>query len=219
MSIENKAKKFYNSKRVKRMRKYDHPKVTEYIKDEIDFIRENIKLTPEIKALEIGAGSGYFSYHLDKYCRLLVTDMNREILWLNPVRDKEVCDASKLPFDDNSFDVVFSFNVLHHLDYPQEAIKEARRVSKNYVVLLEPNIDNIVLKIFSIFFPKEWGTFRFSSEYFRKIIKNSYLEIIEFRPIGRLFTPNTPLPLLLLKEVPYSQFSQLNLFNIAICKS
>lgn len=50
-------------------------------------------------------------------------------------------DASILPFDDNSFDIVLYHDSLHHIpieDIPK-AIKEASRVTSKFVVLNEPN--------------------------------------------------------------------------------
>ncbi|MEO1240967.1 MAG: methyltransferase domain-containing protein [Pseudomonadota bacterium] len=41
--------------------------------------------------------------------------------------DFHLMDAHKLAFDDNSFDVVFGFGILHHLDYAT-ALDEIRRV-------------------------------------------------------------------------------------------
>ncbi|MDP8909866.1 MAG: class I SAM-dependent methyltransferase [Chloroflexota bacterium] len=39
-----------------------------------------------------------------------------------------VADAEQLPFDDDSFDVVFSWGVLHHTPDPDRAMREALRV-------------------------------------------------------------------------------------------
>jgi ubiquinone/menaquinone biosynthesis C-methylase UbiE len=39
-------------------------------------------------------------------------------------------DFRRLPFDDNTFDVVYSFGVLHHSPYMEEGIEEVRRVLK-----------------------------------------------------------------------------------------
>ena len=44
--------------------------------------------------------------------------------------DARVSDAEHLPFGDNSFDVVYSFGVLHHTPNTQQAIDEVYRVLK-----------------------------------------------------------------------------------------
>ncbi len=53
-----------------------------------------------------------------------------------------VCDAEKMPFDDDYFEAVFISASFHHLPSPQTAIKEMSRVAKKggLVILgLEPN--------------------------------------------------------------------------------
>ena len=44
----------------------------------------------------------------------------------------QVADAKKLPFEDNSFDVVISINTVHNLECEEcgQALKEIERVSK-----------------------------------------------------------------------------------------
>lgn len=44
--------------------------------------------------------------------------------------ETQVADAEHLPFSDNSFDVVYSFGVLHHTPNTQKAIDEVYRVLK-----------------------------------------------------------------------------------------
>ncbi len=45
----------------------------------------------------------------------------------------------KLPFQDNSFDLVLALEVLEHLEYPEEAIGELNRVSRDWVIISVPN--------------------------------------------------------------------------------
>ncbi|MAG08628.1 hypothetical protein CMO89_04090 [Candidatus Woesearchaeota archaeon] len=218
MSVENQAKEFYNSKKIGKLRRYNHPHVKAHVIDKINFIKDNLKLTPKDKVLEVGAGSGYFSFYLEKHCNLLATDVNKGILSLNPAKHKQVSDGNNLNFKDNSFDVVMAFDILHHVDNPEIIIKEMKRVSRKYLVFAEPNADCISQKMIVLFFPREWGTYRFTTKYFKQILKKNKLQIINFKHIGRLITPNIPLPLSWLKKLPYSDSPQLNLSNIAICK-
>ena len=44
--------------------------------------------------------------------------------------EARVADAERLPFDDNSFDVVYSFGVLHHTPNTPKAVDEVYRVLK-----------------------------------------------------------------------------------------
>jgi ubiquinone/menaquinone biosynthesis C-methylase UbiE len=56
-----------------------------------------------------------------------------------------VASAYDLPFANDEFDVAHLRGVLHHMDEPQLAVREAARVARN-VVVLEPNGYNPVLK-------------------------------------------------------------------------
>jgi SAM-dependent methyltransferase len=44
--------------------------------------------------------------------------------------DLRVADAEQLPFPDNSFDVVYSYGVMHHSPNTPQCVREARRVLK-----------------------------------------------------------------------------------------
>lgn len=48
-------------------------------------------------------------------------------------------DIYNLPYKDNSFDLVLSAEVLEHLENPDEALDELKRVSKKYVILSVPD--------------------------------------------------------------------------------
>ncbi|AXC12607.1 putative sterol methyltransferase [Acidisarcina polymorpha] len=93
--------------------------------------------------LELGCGSGGYTLHLGETvgCRLIGVDINqpgvRNANLLAQSRGLasrvhfELCDASKrLPFDDNTFDAVFSNDVLCHLPGRPEVLVEMFRVLK-----------------------------------------------------------------------------------------
>lgn len=48
-------------------------------------------------------------------------------------------DIYNLPYKANTFDVVLCSEVLEHLEKPEEALQELKRVSKKYVILSVPN--------------------------------------------------------------------------------
>lgn len=85
------------------------------------------------KILEVGCGTGRFLEFLENsgYTNLYGVDQAEEML---EVADKkchatlQIGNAYVLPFKDNSFDVVFAFRVLSHLEKPENAINEMLRV-------------------------------------------------------------------------------------------
>jgi SAM-dependent methyltransferase len=95
------------------------------------------------RALEIGAGTGYFSLNLmragvidEAVCTdispgmLATLDANADRLGLGERVESVACDAERLPFDDESFDLVLGHAVLHHLPDLDQAFSEFRRVLK-----------------------------------------------------------------------------------------
>ena len=61
--------------------------------------------------------------------------------------DARVSDAENLPFDDASFDVVYSFGVLHHTPNTQKAIDEVYRVLKpgGKIIIMHGQADQLIM--------------------------------------------------------------------------
>ena len=53
--------------------------------------------------------------------------------------DAKVMDAKQFEFPDKSFDTFFLFEVLEHVDKPEEVLTEVRRVSRKNVLITVPN--------------------------------------------------------------------------------
>ena len=91
------------------------------------------------RALEIGAGTGYFSLNLLRagvVGEAVATDISPGMLRklsesaaeLELDVETKACEAAELPFDDDSFDLVFGHAVLHHLPDLDAAFREFGRV-------------------------------------------------------------------------------------------
>ncbi|HVO55437.1 MAG TPA: class I SAM-dependent methyltransferase [Solirubrobacterales bacterium] len=90
-------------------------------------------------ALEIGSGTGYFSLNLTQLGvieRLTATDISPGMLERLAATAAELgvevvtvtTEAEQLPFEDESFDLVFGHAVLHHIPDLDRAFAEFRRV-------------------------------------------------------------------------------------------
>ena len=103
-----------------------------YISDFADFSSSKDK-----KVLEIGVGlgadhqefitSGATTYGIDLTLRSIKNTETRLKLW-DLKSNLSVGDAEKLVFDDNYFDIVYSWGVIHHSPNTPQAISEILRV-------------------------------------------------------------------------------------------
>jgi len=91
------------------------------------------------RALEIGAGTGYFSLNLLRagvVGEAVATDISPGMLGelrrsadeLGVTVETAACEAAELPFEHDAFDLVFGHAVLHHLPDLPGAFREFRRV-------------------------------------------------------------------------------------------
>ena len=77
--------------------------------------------------LEIGCGSGGGTKMILKYFspkKIIATDLDSRQIALaqknltNEKVDFEIADATKLNYNNNNFDAVFDYGVIHHIPYP-----------------------------------------------------------------------------------------------------
>ncbi|MCX4745576.1 class I SAM-dependent methyltransferase [Kitasatospora sp. NBC_01287] len=92
-----------------------------------------VPFAPGARVLDVGAGRGAVtSQALAHGCRVAAVDgapaMVAHLAADHPGVDARVMDAQRLEFPDGSFDVVTAAFVVHLLDDPRQAVREARRV-------------------------------------------------------------------------------------------
>lgn len=95
------------------------------------------RIRPGSNVLDVGCGAGFLSNDLSA-CGFHVTgvDLSEESLRVARNHDEtkkviyQTADAYKLPFEDQSFDVVCAMDFLEHVDRPDRVIKECSRVLK-----------------------------------------------------------------------------------------
>lgn len=96
-------------------------------KEEIDAVRPWFK--PGMRILEIGGGNGYQAKLIASWgCEVQSIDLPRARAGKQyhfPVQDY---DGQHVPFSDESFDLVFSSNVLEHVNDVESLLTESRRV-------------------------------------------------------------------------------------------
>jgi SAM-dependent methyltransferase len=107
-----------------------------------------------LRVLDVGCGDGVYSmelFHRGSPGELVGIDLSPAAIASasSKVSSEKMTfllnSGTHLPFPDNSFDAVHLRGVLHHMENPQLAIKEAFRVART-VFIIEPNGWNVGLK-------------------------------------------------------------------------
>ncbi len=76
------------------------------------------------------------------------------------------------------FDLAYAWEVLHHLDNPLQAVAEMKRVSRRYLVLIEPNRNNIAQFLFALLSPEHRLVFQYSRRFLDELVNTLGLHII-----------------------------------------
>ena len=129
---------------------------TNYPKKLIIYLIKRFKLEKNQKVLELGCGRGDFlnefvnngleGYGVDllDYCKKFFPNLNFK---------KADMSNEKLPYEDNSFDIIFSKSIIEHFYYPDKIFKEAYRVLKpdGTIITLTPEWQYIYKSFFEDF--------------------------------------------------------------------
>ncbi len=180
----------------------EHPVIKAFVEPKVKYVNSVILNKGEkekLSLLDIGCGNGFFTYYLKNFYHTVSLDFSEQMLKQNNCKFKICASADKLPFHDNYFDITFCSNLMHHLDNPENAIREMKRVSRKYIILSEPNRNNPLMFIFGLLNKLERGTLKFSLNYMKTLVSMFGLKVISASNLGIVLpnkTPNFLLPLL-----------------------
>lgn len=99
-----------------------------------------------VKILDAGCGEGFITDLIGrnvKHAKITGLEYTKEALEIARSMNAEIDfvqgDIYKLPFGENTFDIVLCTEVLEHLEKPELALSELARVTENTVFLTVPN--------------------------------------------------------------------------------
>ncbi len=147
--------------------------------------KTNIKFSDKLSSLEIGSGLGFTMYWLSRYkVRAFGIEPNKKIINLakniygNEVKNKKIFFVNgigeKLPFSNNIFDLVMSYQVIEHVQNPKKVIKESYRILKKGGIMYH------VIPNYQSFWEGHYGIF-----WLPNLLTNTYISKIYVR----LFCP------------------------------
>jgi ubiquinone/menaquinone biosynthesis C-methylase UbiE len=176
-----------------------------YTEQKVEILKNYVDV--DSKCLDVGCGVGLHSKMLreEKSCCVYGIDLSQNMV---KSANKNIegpfavlGSATKIPYRDSSFDVVYTVNVLHHLiDHAiiASAIEEMARVSKRYVVIFEFNSKNPFCRyILFKFCPYDSGNERIPSKgEVINIAKKNGLSIkeVKYKSFMPMFCPRIFMP-------------------------
>ncbi len=104
------------------------------------YLKNYLKASSDDLILDIGCGIGHSLDYLNQFSEKLI-GVDTDLISLLYARtttkaNYALAKAEKLPFKNNTFDKIISFNVLEHIKDDEKAIKEIRRVAKKGAEIL-----------------------------------------------------------------------------------
>lgn len=112
---------------------------TDYPQKLAKYLYDSFGMSGKSNLLEIGCGRGEMLRNFKKLgLDVQGIDLSPQAPSFNKEIDIEVgnVEEERLPYEDNSFDIIYSKSVLEHFYYPERYMKEAHRVLKSNGLLL-----------------------------------------------------------------------------------
>ncbi|MHB8178990.1 MAG: class I SAM-dependent methyltransferase [Vulcanimicrobiaceae bacterium] len=100
------------------------------------------------RVLDLGCGNGRFTKRLARDVASVVgVDLAEHSEWRESLPENvtfRTADAERLDYPTGFFDSVLAMNILHHVDHPERALFEIKRVCRpgGSIVVIEPNRHN-----------------------------------------------------------------------------
>jgi SAM-dependent methyltransferase len=196
-------KEYWERKKLMKRRSPNHPVVRAYVLPKIKEVLNIVGTDKKIRLLDMGCGNGFFTFYFDKIYDTYGIDYSQSMLAINPAKKASVMDVRTLGFKDDSFDVVFCNALLHHVEDLDMVIGEMKRVSRKYVIVIEPNRNNPLMFLFSALVKEEWKALRFSMSYIKNVVTRNGLHVLSSFSTG-MVVPN---------KAPVFLLPVLNMFN------
>jgi len=180
-----------------RFRSFDHPVVRLFAEQRLELLASWVDLGAVERALDVGCGDGFSTYYTrQRINRIHATDRSPVMLARHPLR-QEGCvvsaDALALPYADASFDLVYGWEILHHISDPAQVVSEMARVSRRLVLVIEPNRNHPAQFAFALVDREHRWVLRYSRRYLEDVCQRAGLRVVRSTTGGHIFPNRSPL--------------------------
>ncbi len=173
-------------------REASHPVVEAFARQRWAHVARRLPLAEVRTALDVGCGSGFGTAHAPPGIRIAGCDGSLRMLGQHPGGPRLRADALDLPFRPASFDLVFCWELLHHVAEPRRALAEMARVSRRFVLVFEPNVWNPAQFLFALADREHRWVLRFTRRYLLGEVAAAGLRPVRHERGGLVFPNKTP---------------------------
>ena len=208
--------KYWNSEHG--FRSYSHPIVAFFSRQRWNFVSKTTPLNEIERGLDVGCGSGFSNIYAEEFFQCVGCDFSPHMLAYNKKNRVVQADARMLPFKNEGFDLVFCWELLHHMAEPGQVIREMARVSSRWVIIFEPNPFNPIQLLFAFFNSEHRWVLKMTKKYLRGLLRENGLKIIKETTVGTIFPNKTPGWMFkILKTMPF-EVPYLGISNLFIAR-
>lgn len=189
-------------------RTWAHPVARCFARQRVREITPWIDLHAVRRALDVGCGDGLSTAYVSEVIPdVHATDRSEFLLRRHPLRGtgKVVqADARSLPYPQRCFDLVYGWEVLHHVPEPTDVLREMARVSRRYVLVAEPNVCNPAQLGLALCQREHRWVLKYTLGYLCRTVSAAGLRVVRAATGGWIFPNKTPkVALALLLRLPY----------------
>lgn len=109
--------------------------ITQYRPRILSQLQDQISRVDAGSVLDFGSGDGYFATHVAQIPSVLSVTPVDVVERPNSLVKPIVYDGNRLPFEDGSFDLVYSVDVIHHCLDPSKAIEDIIRCTRRFLLI------------------------------------------------------------------------------------
>lgn len=156
------------------------------------YLKNNIEIAVPCSILDVGDNHGFFIDSIGSDGMSVNIDEQAVSFLKRHNKKATVASAESLPFKDSSFDYVFSFECLEHLENPIKALREYARIMRKSIFITIPYTKNTHVVPSSshhgIRRPENIHVFEFGLDDFSVVAQRAGLLVAEFHHV-RIYKP------------------------------
>jgi SAM-dependent methyltransferase len=177
------------------------PAAEAFARPKLEWLAHTLALDPSgATVLDVGAGTGMFTHWWTQLgAKAIGLELSENMIRRSACPElMQLGSAYEIPFEDGAFDVTFAGNLLHHLERPQDALREMARVSRLGVTVVECNRNHPPMTAFGAMSSVCRGLLSYSRESTEVLARRAGLDVVGVRLHGYVYenrSPRASLPL------------------------